>query len=149
MNVQHEVVISAPAAHVWEVFTDVERWPDWTPSVTRASIVDGGPTLNVGTRVRIRQPRMPALEWVVRELEAGRSWTWFARSPGVTTSATHLIDEIDESTCRVRQHVDHRGAFAGVIGRLTRRRTRRYLVQEAAGLKQRCETTWTLRAASA
>lgn len=89
MNVVgHDVTITAPARLVWRVFTDVEHRPDWTPSVVRAAIVDGAGTLAVGTAVRIKQPRMPELVWMVTAVDIGRSWTWVATSPvTVSTSA--------------------------------------------------------------
>ena len=33
--------IDAPAAVVWDVFSDVEHWPEWTASVTRLVGIDG------------------------------------------------------------------------------------------------------------
>jgi len=145
---QHGTTISAPADHVWQVFTDVERWPTWTPSVVRATVVDGR-SLEAGTAVRVKQPRMPELVWVVTEFAVGSSWTWVARSPGIVTSATHVVEGIDAVTCQISQRIDHRGILAAVIGPFTAARTRRYLEQEAAGLKSHCEQTWSDGAASA
>ena len=148
MNAQHAVTISAPAGHVWTVYADVERWPEWTPSVTSVSVLDGTGALARGAAVRIKQPRMPGVTWVVTELDAGRSWTWGSTSPGVRTTAIHEIERIDDRTCRVRQLIEHRGALAGLVGRLTRARTRLYLEQEGAGLKRRAETSWRIDAAA-
>jgi hypothetical protein len=92
---------------------------------------------------------MPELVWVVTEFTVGSSWTWVARSPGIVTSATHVVEGIDAVTSRISQRIDHRGVLAAVIGPLTASRTRRYLEQEAAGLKSHCEQTWSDGAASA
>src|SRR5436190_23198774 len=87
------IEIDAPAAVVWDTFADVERWPEWTESVTSLHALDGA--LEVGKRFEIKQPRMPKLTWVVTEIAPGSSWSWTQRSPGGTTVATHWVEPVD------------------------------------------------------
>ena len=47
MITEDSVEIDAPPQLVWEVFSDVERWPEWTASVTSLAAVDG-PGLAIG-----------------------------------------------------------------------------------------------------
>ena len=35
MEIEHSLEIAAPVAEVWEVLLDLERWPQWAPSVRR------------------------------------------------------------------------------------------------------------------
>src|SRR5262245_8873585 len=140
MNFHDSVEIGVPAADVWRVFSDVERWPEWTASVRSVEIVEG-PGVEPGARVRIRQPRLPVLTWEVSEVDPGTSWSWVARSPGVVTVAHHTVTATDGGGTRVEQTIDQRGPLAGIAGLLTGRLTRRYLAIEGAGLKQRCEAT--------
>ena len=82
MNVWTSTIeIDASASLVWEVFSDVERWPEWTTSVTRLVSLDG-PAIAVGKRFEIKQPRLPRLVWEVTEVVPGASWTWVQRSAG-------------------------------------------------------------------
>jgi uncharacterized membrane protein len=139
MNMTDSVLIAAPIERVWGVYADVERWPTWTASVRSVELLDG-PTLAVGGRARIDQPRFPRVVWTVAALDPGRSWTWVARSPGATTTATHTLQRRDDTTTLVTQAIDQRGPVGALVGLLTRRLTRRYLAMEAAGLRERAES---------
>jgi uncharacterized membrane protein len=132
------VEIDAPAGVVWEVFSDVERWSEWTGSITRIVALDG-PGLAVGKRFEIKQPRMPKLVWEVTELTPGHSWTWVQRSPGGLTVARHDVVAESANRTRVRQQLEQRGPIGSLVGMLMRGMTRRYLDLEAAGLKARSE----------
>jgi uncharacterized membrane protein len=138
MNTEATITINAPASRVWAVFTDVPRWPSWTPSVTSVEPLDGA-AIDVGHRFKIKQPKLLALVWEVTDVDAPRSWTWIARSPGATTSATHEVSPRGASGCVVTQTIEHGGGLGIVVGFLTRRITRRYLSQEGNGLKTATE----------
>ena len=132
------VEIDAPATVVWDVFSDVERWPEWTASVTRLVALDG-PGLAVGKRFEIKQPRMPKLVWQVTEVTPVAGWTWVQRSPGGTTLARHEVIAEPADRTRVRQEIDQRGPVGALVGVLMLPMTKRYLELEAAGLKARSE----------
>ncbi len=132
------VEIGAPPQRVWEVLTDVERWSEWTETVTRVQRLDDGP-LRSGSRARISQPKIPETEYVVTEFEPGRSFTWVATGPGVTTTARHLVEDLPGGRTRVRLAVEQAGLLGVVMGRFYRGMTDRYLANEAAGLKARSE----------
>ena len=132
------IEIDAPAATVWDVYTDVEGWPSWTASVTDVTALDE-PGLAVGRRFAISQPRFPRLVWEVTSVEPGRGWEWRQRSVGGTTVAHHRIEPIGEGRARVTQGVDQRGPVGVVVGLLVRRLSRRYLAMESEGLKGAAE----------
>jgi uncharacterized protein YndB with AHSA1/START domain len=133
------VDIAAPPERVWEVLSEVDCWPEWTPTVTSARRLDEGP-LRPGSRAKIRQPRIPETEYVVTELEPGRSFTWVATGPGVLTTARHDATALPGGGTRVRLAVSQSGWLGSVMGRLFYRTlTERYLADEAGGLKARCE----------
>lgn len=138
MITESSVKIDAPAPIVWDVFADVERWPEWTASVERIVALDG-PGIEVGRRFEIKQPRLPNLVWEVTEVDPGVSWTWRQRSTGGTTLARHEVLAQGGDRTLVGQGIDQRGPVGVVVGVLMRRLTKRYLTLEAQGLKKRSE----------
>ena len=134
------VDIAAPAEVVWGVLTDVALWPEWTPTVTSVTRLGEGP-LRLGSRAKINQPKIPESEYVVTELDPGRSFTWVASAPGVTTTARHDVEALPDGHSRVTLAVSQGGLVGSVMGRFYRGLTDRYLANEAAGLKSRCEAT--------
>jgi uncharacterized protein YndB with AHSA1/START domain len=138
MLAEGSVEIAAPAATVWSVFTDVERWPEWTASVERLVALDG-PGLDVGKRFAIKQTRLPNLVWQVTDVDPGVGWTWRQGSPGGVTTAVHELVVLSPERTLVRQGIEQRGPVGVAAGFLMRGMTRRYLQLEADGLKARCE----------
>ena len=130
--------VDADAARVWAVITDVERWPEWTASVTSVHLLDPAP-LRVGSRALIDQPRLPRTEWTVTSIDAGREFVWEATRPGVRTTATHGVEPLDEGRSRATLSIRQEGWLGSLAGRAYRRLTDRYLAMEAAGLKARSE----------
>jgi uncharacterized membrane protein len=138
MEQRTSVDVAAPPDRVWEVLVDVQRWPEWTESVSSVRPLDAGP-LAVGSRVEISQPRVPTGTYTVTALEPGRVFTWEQRQPGSTVTAYHECAPLPGGGTRVDLRVVMSGAVGGVVGRLYRKLTERYLAMEAAGLKARAE----------
>ncbi|MFI1580125.1 SRPBCC family protein [Embleya sp. NPDC020630] len=136
MTYHESIRIEATAERVWEILMDVERWPTWTASMSEVRRLDREP-FGVGSRVRVKQPRLPATQWVVTEREPGRSFAWTSRSGGVTTLADHRIG-VDEGVT-VELILRQSGLLTPLIGLVAGKLTRRYLRMEAEGLKERAE----------
>jgi uncharacterized membrane protein len=137
MRFSISVDVAAPPERVWTVMSDIERWPEWTPSVKSIKRLDGGP-LRQGSRARIRQPRLLPAVWTVTDIEPNRSFSWKTGSPGVWVVARHAV-EPSPGGARATLSLQ----FGGLLGRpvvwLTRELNNRYLMLEAAGLKHRSE----------
>ncbi len=131
------VHIDASPERVWEVLVDVEAWPTWTDSMDELTFVEGD-TLEPGSTVRIRQPKLPAATWKVTQLAPGVSFTWEASYPGVKTIAVHSLTASGDGT-DVTLAVRHTGPLGPVLAALTAKPTRRYVDMEAEGLKRRSE----------
>lgn len=128
------VDIAAPPERVWAVIADVGRWPEWTPSVTRVERLDDGP-LAIGSRARVRQPKLLPAVWEVTELSEGQGFTWVTRSPGVLVAARHSVEPAPGGA-RATLSVEFSGILAALVARLTRGLNERYLALEAEGLRR-------------
>ena len=141
MRFEASIDVAAPPRRVFEVYSDVERWPEWTSSVTSVVRLDHGP-LRVGSRARVRQPRLPVALWEVTEIVPDRSFTWVARGPGIVTTGRHVVAAPDagDAHVRVTAALEQAGPLGALVGLLTGRLTDRYLRTEVRGLKARCES---------
>lgn len=129
--------IAAPAERVWRVMSDTDRWHEWTPSITSVKRLDGG-LFAVGSRAVIRQPKFPPAVWKITAIEPGRSFTWISIGPGLRVVAHHRVEPTAAGS-RATMSLDLQGIFGGVLGRITKDITERYLAFEARGLKARSE----------
>jgi hypothetical protein len=133
--------VEAPADVVFAVLYEVERWAEWTPTVTRVERLGGaGAPLALGDRLRIVQPKVPPAEWTVTALEPSRGFTLLSRSPGATVEANHWAEPAPGGHgCRVTLSVTFGGFLGRIVGWVMRGLNERYLADEASGLKRRSE----------
>ncbi len=117
--------------------TDVERWPEWTATMARAKRLDDG-DFRIGSKARLKQPRIPTLTWTVTKLEEGRSFEWRTRAPGVSTVAGHRIQQEGDGSL-VTLWVEQSGLLVKLMGGRFAKLADDYLQIEAEGLKRRCE----------
>jgi hypothetical protein len=133
------VNIDAPVARVWAATIDIERWPDWTPTVIRARRHESGPIL-VGNLVTIHQPKLPPALWKVSALELERHVELKSGFPGMFVIAHHqLVPHGDKTRLTLNLHFE--GWLGKWMGKRLANLNNRYLALEAMGIKKYCERT--------
>jgi uncharacterized membrane protein len=129
--------IDAPPERVFAVLCDVERWPEWTSSMTSVQRLDRG-AFGIGATARVVQPKLRPATWQVTELRENRSFTWVAHTPGVIMKAAHFV-EAEGAGSRGSLSFEFAGFLGPIVARLYRRLIEQYLNTEAQGLKRRSE----------
>jgi len=137
MFVEHTMLIHASPERVWAVTVDVERWSEWTPTVTRVTRVDDG-DFQVGSVARIKQPGMRECLWRVTEMRDGVGYTWETRVFGMTMIATHEISVHADGAMNTLR-LTMRGVVSRLFWPMIRGKLHLTLSRENAGLKAKME----------
>lgn len=137
MTITDSIKIEAPVHAVWNVTQDVERWPEWTPTVTSVRLVSD-PPLRLGSIALIRQPMQPESRWVVTEFAPGRRFAWETRRPGLHMVGSHDMTSENGGTRNILR-IDASGWIAVLLWPVLRAAMRKALADENRGLKARCE----------
>ena len=137
MRLEVSTSITAPAERVWATIIAVERWHEWTASITSIEKLEPG-ELQVGSKVKIKQAKLPPAVWTVTALDPGRRLEWQSKGPGNNTVAWHMAEpEGDSATATLGIH--QQGVFFALMGWYFDGMTRSYVDMELAGLKQHAE----------
>ncbi|MFQ3581419.1 MAG: SRPBCC family protein [Chloracidobacterium sp.] len=132
------VDIAAEPRRVWQVWTDFERWPEWTPTIQHVKRLDMAP-VGVGSSVSIQRMSAQPVVWRMTYWEPRRRFTWATRSTGFTVTADHLVVPRPEGGARAEVSFRVEGWLGWLIGRFLKDLTENLLRTEVSGLKARSE----------
>lgn len=136
---EHSIDINATPDRVWEVMSNIDRWPDWTPSVLSVKKLTSGP-LAPGTEARVHARGAPESLWTVSEAVPARSFTWGTKVRGAATTAGHVIEPMPSGS-RVTLSVEIGGIAAALLKPVLGRGIRQNLRLESEGLKEQSEAS--------
>jgi uncharacterized protein YndB with AHSA1/START domain len=142
MQTVERVIINASPAAIWQVLTDVERWPTWTPTTLKVEPLtsnghkDG---LKVGTRYRVIQPKLRPAVYEVTECTPHEAFTWIQKAPGATMIADHRLSP-HSSGVEVELSFSTEGLLGALLGSMYSKRIADYIRTEARSLKSHCES---------
>lgn len=135
--------IAASPAQVWAVMSDIERWHEWTASISSITRTSSGP-IGVGSTARVKQPKLATADFEISAWQPERGFDWVTKNLAVTAVGRHHIEPTATGS-RVTLSVEFRGPLARIISWLYGGLTTHYIGIEAAGLKQRSEAQRTAR----
>jgi Polyketide cyclase / dehydrase and lipid transport len=89
-----EMEIEASADAIWDVITDVERWPEWNPDVKKATL-EGGPAEGATFRWKAGPGTIAS---TFRRLGRPRLVGWTGRTLGVRAVHVHRLEPRGDAT---------------------------------------------------
>jgi uncharacterized membrane protein len=139
MRFEKSIEIDAPRQRVWDVLTDVEAWPQRIETVEAAELLTP-PPIAMGSRVRLKQPKLSEGVWDVTAWDAPTSFEWTQKSSGVTSIAGHRVEALGDRRARLTLTLEMRGLLIPIFGRFYRDLTNRYMQLEAEAIKRAAES---------
>jgi carbon monoxide dehydrogenase subunit G len=139
MRLEQSIDIGAGQQRVWEVLTDIEKWAQRVETVDISELITPG-HLAMGSRIRLKQPKVPEGIWGITVWEPPEYFELNQRSGGVTSVAGHRVESSGEGNSRLTLSVDMQGWLVPIIGLLSKNMTARYLTSEAQDMKRAAES---------
>src|SRR4029079_6690572 len=139
MHFEQSIDIAAPRQRVWDVLSDLEAWPQRIDTVDVVELLTSGPVA-VGTRLRMKQPKLPEGTWEVTVWDPPSYFEYRQRSSGVAIDAGHRVETLEGDRSRLRLTLEMRALLVPVVGLFYRDLTNRYMTLEAQGMKRAAES---------
>jgi uncharacterized membrane protein len=138
MRFEKSVEIDAPQQRVWDVLSDLEAWPQRIETVDEVEVLTPAP-ISRGSRVRLKQPKLPEGTWDVTTWDVPSYFEWRQKTGGVTSVAGHRVEALGDGRARLTLTLDMRGFLIPIIALFYRGLTNRYMNVEAEGMKRAAE----------
>ncbi len=138
MRFERSIEIEASQQRVWEVLSDLEAWPQRIETVDVVEVLTPAP-VTTGSRVRLKQPKLPEGVWDVTAWQAPSYFEWTQKSGGLTSTAGHRVESLGADRSRLTLTLDMRGPLVVMVALFYRGLTNRYMDLEAEGMKRAAE----------
>ena len=139
MRFEHSIDIGAHQKRVWDVLSDLEAWPQRIETVDVVELLTPPPVAN-GSRVRLKQPKLPEGTWEVTVWDPPSYFEWIQKTGGVTSVAGHRVEVLQEGRSRLTLTLEMRGLLVPIVGMFYKSLTNRYMTLEAEGMKRAAES---------
>jgi hypothetical protein len=110
---EHSVEGPGSVDAVWELWSDVSRWPEWDPSLE--SVTFDGP-FAVGATGTLVIKGQGAIDFVLTEIEERTRFVDETSVPGALIRFGHLVEQLPEGLLRVSYDVVIEGSAAEALG---------------------------------
>ena len=139
MRFEQSIEIDAPQERVWDVLSALDAWPQRIETVDAVELLTPAP-LTKGSRVRLKQPKLPEGTWDVTVWDAPSYFEWTQKTSGTTSVAGHRVEALGAGRARLTLSLDMRGLLIPIMALFYKDLTTRYMLLEAEGMKRAAES---------
>ena len=139
MRFEKSIEIDAPQQRVWDVLTALDAWPERIETVDVVELLTPAP-LTKGSRVRLKQPKLPEGTWDITVWDAPSYFEWTQKAGGATSVAGHRVEALGEGRARLTLTLDIRGLLIPIMMLFYKDLTNRYMNLEADGMRRAAES---------
>ncbi len=145
-TIKKTVDINAPASVVWEVISDLKRYPEWNPFCVKceSTLKPGDP---IDMTVKLMAKPQQQREWML-EFDEGRRFAYQMKPvPGGTLSSfrSHDIEALTPVRSRYRSYFFLKGWLRFVVLGLFQSKLEQGFAGMTDGVKARAEKLWAQR----
>ena len=138
-EIKTEITIQASQEQVWQILTDLEKYPSWNPFIisSKGTINLGSKLTNVlmvGGKERTFTPK-------ITELTPGASFAWLGKLPLGLFTGNHyfMLEDLGNGSTRLVHGERFGGLLRGMIMRKIGNETKRGFIAMNEALKVRAE----------
>ena len=139
MRFETSIDIDAPQERVWRVLSDLEAWPERIQTVDVVELLTP-PPIAVGSRLRLKQPKLPEGTWTVNVWEPPTFFEWTQKATGSSSVAGHRIEALEADRARLTLSLEMRGFLIPIVAVFYKGLTNQYMQLEAEGMKRAAES---------
>lgn len=148
--IEKTVEIAAPAAVVWEVISDLRRYPEWNPFCVecRSTLRPGDP---IDMQVKLLAKPQFQREWMLEYVEGKRFAYRMKPVPGGALSSfrSHDVEPMGSDRTRYRSYFHLKGWLRFVVLALFKSKLEAGFAGMTDGIKRRAEALHTQRSGDA
>ncbi|HWU67912.1 MAG TPA: SRPBCC domain-containing protein [Stenotrophobium sp.] len=138
--IEKTIEIDAPAALVWEVITDLKRYPEWNPFMRECSTTfrPGDP---IDMKVQLMARPQPQREWVLEYVE-GRRFAYRMKpvpAGALSSFRSHEVEALADGRTRYRSYFHLKGWLMPLVRGLLGGRLQKGFAGMTQGIRQRAE----------
>lgn len=111
--IEQSVIAKAAPAAVWQIWSDVEKWPTWDADLTTSKLLKGA--FRDQATVVMKPKSGPQIQATITDYVPNEQFTISSFLPLTSISFKHIIEPLDRGRVKIVHRVEFKGCFSGLF----------------------------------